>query len=243
MTKTPKNGRPILLVDDDTKLGVMLVEYLSQFGFIVSAVDKPSEGLKALEERDFAAAVFDVMLPEMDGLELCRRARALCPRLPIMMLTARRDLADCVAGLETGADDYLPKPFEPRELSARLGALLRRATSPIADESGVLLHFDGAILDLAARRLWLTDNGREEEVILTAAEFRILAELVRRRPAVVERDFLIEKIRGFDSEAFDRAIDITISRLRGKLNDSPSRPRFIQTSRGAGYAFIATAKE
>lgn len=229
-------GRPILLVDDDAKLGAMLAEYLAQFGFAVSAKQTPSDGLRALEESDFAAAIFDVMLPEMDGLELCRRARALRPQLPVMMLTARGDLADRVAGLETGADDYLPKPFEPRELSARLAALLRRSSPTTARGT---LHFEGLSINSETRRAW-SETG--EEIALTAAEFRILAELVQRRPAVVDRNYLTEKIRGFERYPDDRAIDITVSRLRGKLRDSPSRPRFIQTSRGVGYAFVAAPK-
>ncbi|MGI9296423.1 MAG: response regulator [Gammaproteobacteria bacterium] len=233
-------GRPVLLVDDDAKLGAMLAEYLAQFGFAVSARQSPSDGLRALEESDFAAAIFDVMLPEMDGLELCRRAHALRPNLPVMMLTARGDLADRVAGLETGADDYLAKPFAPRELSARLAALLRRA-APSAERG--TLHFDGLSVNPETRRAWLTEDGeKREEATLTAAEFRVLAELVRRRPAVVERDYLTEKIRGFERDPSDRAIDIAVSRLRGKLRDSPSHPRFIQTSRGVGYAFIAAPK-
>ena len=227
------------MVDDDAKLGAMLAEYLAQFGFEVSARATPSEGLQALQESDFAAAIFDVMLPEMDGLELCRRARALRPQLPVMMLTARGDLADRVAGLETGADDYLAKPFEPRELAARMAALLRRTSPSFARGT---IRFEGLAVNLETRRAWIPDEGGEE-INLTAAEFRVLAELVRRRPAVVERDELSEKIRGFERDPFDRAIDITVSRLRGKLRDSPQQPRFIQTSRNVGYAFIAAPKQ
>ena len=232
----------ILLVDDDEKLGDLMTEYLSRYGFAVSVRHTPSAGLSALSHKTYAAAIFDVMLPEMSGLELCKLVRQQYPRLPILMLTARGDLADKVAGLEIGADDYLPKPFEPRELSARLSALLRR-TDRLPDHD---LHFQGLRINIPRRRLWLviadTDGEREEEISLTAAEFRILAELTRRAPAVVDRDTLIENIRGFERDVFDRSVDIAVSRLRGKLRDSAANPRFIQTLRGAGYAFIAPPK-
>lgn len=230
------HGGKILLVDDDRKLGELLSDYLAQFGFSVAARELPSEGLAALAAEEYDAAVFDVMLPEMDGFELCRRARAAHPRLPILMLTARGDLTDRVVGLEIGADDYLPKPFEPRELSARLSALLRRARRR---EETEILQFDGLRADLRTRRVWLNNKGAEKEAVLAAAEFRVLAELLRAAPAAVGRDFLVEKLRGFERDVFDRSVDITISRLRVKLGDSPARPKFIQTVRGEGYAFIA----
>ena len=141
------DGDKILLVDDDRKMGELIAEYLAQFGFLVDAKERPSEGLAALAEGNFAAAVFDVMLPEMDGFELCRRARAEYPLLPILMLTARGDLTDRIVGLEIGADDYLPKPFEPRELSARLSALLRRARR--REDAAEILQFDGLRVDFA----------------------------------------------------------------------------------------------
>jgi len=227
---------PILLVDDDEKLCGLMTEYLSRFGFAVTARHTPSTGLAALAKKSYAAAIFDVMLPEMSGLELCKMVRQQYPRLPILMLTARGDLADRVAGLEIGADDYLPKPFEPRELSARLAALLRRSDREPPQD----LMFDGLKISMARRRLWrVSDTGVEKEVIVTAAEFRILAELVRQAPAVVDRDSLIKNIRGFGHDIYDRTVDIAISRLRQKLHDSAANPRFIQTLRGAGYAFIA----
>lgn len=232
----------ILLVDDDEKLGDLMTEYLSRHGFSVSVRHTPSAGLAALSQKTYAAVIFDVMLPEMSGLELCKLARQRYPRLPILMLTARGDLADKVAGLEIGADDYLAKPFEPRELSARLSALLRRVDRMPEND----LSFQGLRINLALRRVWLTDlddaKNNEEEVILTAAEFRILAELTRCAPAVVDRDTLIENIRGFERDVFDRSVDIAVSRLRNKLKDAAGSPKFIQTMRGAGYAFIAPPK-
>ncbi|MGI9348043.1 MAG: response regulator transcription factor [Gammaproteobacteria bacterium] len=227
-------AKQILLVDDDVALGELLTDYLAKFGFTLTVKHHPKEGLAALNKGNFAAAIFDVMLPEMDGFTLCKRARRTHPRLPILMLTARGDITDLVVGLEIGADDYMPKPFEPRELSARLTALLRRATPPNANDEA--LCFDGIKIHLPARRVWLADH---KEVALTAVEFRVLSELVQQRPAVIDRDYLIEKIRGFERDIYDRSIDIAISRLRTKLGDSPQHPKFIQTMRGEGYAFIA----
>lgn len=233
--------KPVLLVDDDSKLGAMISKYLVDFDFVVDAKTRPSEGLKALSASRYEAAIFDVMMPEMDGFELCRRARDMHPNLPILMLTARGELTDRVAGLEIGADDYLPKPFNPRELAARLKALLRRAAQMPGD--GALLSFEGIRINMGTRRVWLEDSqGEKEEVVLTAAEFRVLEELAKQRPAVVGRNELVEKFRGFERDVFDRTVDISVSRLRAKLRDSASKPRFIQTLRGAGYAFVARPK-
>ena len=227
-------SKPILLIDDDVKLGEFITDYLARFDFAVTVANTPTAGLKVLAGGKFIAAVFDVMLPEMDGFELCKRARRDYPTLPILMLTARGDLTDRVVGLEIGADDYLSKPFEPRELSARLSALLRRAEQAPGDSS--VLHFADLTVSMPTRRVW---DAKGREVALSGIEFRVLAELVRRRPAVVHRNFLIEEVRGFESDVFDRSIDITVSRLRAKLGDSAAQPRFIQTIRNEGYAFIA----
>ncbi|MDM5147612.1 response regulator transcription factor [Candidatus Persebacteraceae bacterium Df01] len=227
---------PLLLVDDDVGLGDLLSTYLGRFGFSLTVAQTPSEGLELLASGEYKGAIFDVMLPEMDGFELCKIARRKYPRLPIMMLTARGDMTDRVVGLEIGADDYLPKPFEPRELAARLTALLRRAVANTSTGDGEVLYFEGISVHLSARRVWLQGN---KEIILTSIEFRVLSELVRRRPAVVHRDVLIEEIRGFERDVFDRSIDIAISRLRAKLHDTPQSPRFVQTVRSEGYAFIA----
>ena len=241
----PKRAqRNILLVDDDKALGELMRDYLSRFGFDLAVRTTPSAGLAALARKQFDAAVFDVMLPETDGFALCKKARAEHPLLPIMMLTARGDITDRVVGLEIGADDYLPKPFEPRELAARLQALIRRAeasqtTTAAENKTQSELHFEGLRADLRARRVWKENEGESEEIPLTAAEFRVLAVLVRASPAVVHRDILIEQIRGFERDINDRSMDITVSRLRSKLGDSPQTPRFIQTARGEGYAFIA----
>ncbi len=232
-------NKKILLVDDDPKLCALLTDYLTRFGYNVVAHTTPSAGLEALANTVFAAAIFDVMLPEMDGFLLCKKVRAANPQLPIIMLTARSDLTDRVVGLEIGADDYLSKPFAPRELSARLTSVLRRASPIIADS----LYFDGLEINLPARRAWLRKEDKtSEEVILSFAEFRVLAELINERPSVIGRDLLSERIRGFERDVCDRSIDIAVSRLRTKLGESPGQPKFIQTLRGKGYAFIARQK-
>lgn len=222
----------ILLIDDDEALAELVGEYLLRFDFAVQAAVRPAAGLIALKRKSFKAVILDVMLPEMDGFETCKIIRRDYPRLPILMLTARGDLTDRVVGLELGADDYLSKPFEPRELVARLSALLRRSDiAPMEEEK---FSFAELTVNLTRRHLWISG----EDVLLSGAEFRVLAALIRARPAIVRRDDLIEAIRGFERELFDRSIDIAVSRLRAKINDSPKNPRFIQTVRGEGYSFI-----
>ena len=169
----------ILLIDDDKKaLAELVGEYLLRFDFAVQAAVRPSAGLAALKRKSFKAVILDVMLPEMDGFETCKIIRRSRPRLPILMLTAHGDLTDRVVGLELGADDYLTKPFEPRELVARLSALLRRSDiAPMEEEK---FFFAELTVNLTRRRLWLSDD----EVLLSGAEFRVLAALIRARPAI-----------------------------------------------------------
>jgi len=226
----------VLIIDDDAKLAELLSEFLADFGFSVAHAARPSRGIALLRRGGFDAVILDIMLPEMNGFDTCRAIRAFS-RVPVIMLTARGDTVDRVVGLEIGADDYLPKPFEPRELAARLQALIRRATSLPVDADAELT-FAGLRIQTAAQKVFLTVDG-EEEVTLSAAEFRALLALVRRRPAVVSRDALMEELRGFERDAFDRSIDTTVSRVRARLRDSVKSPRFIKTVRGAGYAFIA----
>lgn len=227
----------VLIIDDDAKLAELLAEFLANYGFTVTHAARPSRGLSLLRRGGFDAVILDIMLPEMNGFETCRAIRAFS-RVPVLMLTARGDTVDRVVGLEIGADDYLPKPFEPRELAARLQALIRRATSSIGGDTA--LTFDGLRLLPAAQKVFLVNHGEEQEVELSAAEFRALLALARRRPAVVSRDVLIEELRGLNTrDAFDRSIDTTVSRVRARLRDPAKSPRFIKTVRGAGYAFIA----
>jgi len=227
----------VLIIDDDAKLAELLAEFLANYGFTVTHAARPSRGLSLLRRGGFDAVILDIMLPEMNGFETCRAIRAFS-RVPVLMLTARGDTVDRVVGLEIGADDYLPKPFEPRELAARLQALIRRATSATGGDTA--LTFDGLRLLPAAQKVFLVNHGEEQEVELSAAEFRALLALARRRPAVVSRDVLIEELRGLNTrDAFDRSIDTTVSRVRARLRDPAKSPRFIKTVRGAGYAFIA----
>ncbi|MDD9884305.1 MAG: response regulator transcription factor [Gammaproteobacteria bacterium] len=228
----------VLIIDDDAKLAELLAEFLANYGFTVTHAARPSRGLSLLRRGGFDAVILDIMLPEMNGFETCRAIRAFS-RVPVLMLTARGDTVDRVVGLEIGADDYLPKPFEPRELAARLQALIRRATSATSGGDSALT-FDGLRLLPAAQKVFLVNHGEEQEVELSAAEFRALLALARRRPAVVSRDVLIEELRGLNTrDAFDRSIDTTVSRVRARLRDPAKSPRFIKTVRGAGYAFIA----
>jgi DNA-binding response OmpR family regulator len=170
------------------------------------------------------------MLPDMDGFALCRKIREFT-RIPIVMLTARGDVADRIVGLELGADDYLPKPFEPRELVARMQAVLRRGAAPASEER---LRIGALDVNWATRSAHM--DGRD--LLLTTTEFELLGLLVRNRSRVLSRDRIINETRGIDWEAYDRSIDVLISRLRQKLGDDPRRPAFIRTVRGTGYLFI-----
>jgi OmpR family response regulator RpaB len=227
----------LLLIDDDEQLGAPLAAYLKRFDLQLVCALRPSEGLARLAAEPFDAAILDVMLPEMDGFELCRTIRRdpLHADLPILMLSARGDVMDRVVGLELGADDYLPKPFEPRELAARLQTILRRrrapASAPVAPAAPLTtLRFDGLEIDLE-RRVVLRQG---EPVELTGAEFELLALLAREPHKVFSRDEILERLRGHAAdELYTRAVDISISRLRKKLEPLDC----IKTLRNAGYTF------
>ena len=220
----------LLLIDDDEQLGAPLATYLRRFDFDLQHATRPSEGLKRLRAGAFDVAILDVMLPEMDGFELCRTIRKES-NIPIVMLTARGDVMDRVVGLELGADDYLPKPFEPRELLARIQTILRRA-APAANGNGVrLLRFDGNLaIDLDRRSVQRDGKGIE----LTSTEFDLLAMLALAPGKVFSRDDILEKLRGQSAEDIHtRAVDILVSRLRRKLEPLDC----IKTLRNAGYTF------
>jgi len=228
----------ILVVDDDARLRDLLVRYLGENGFRVrSAAD--AAGMDAERRREPAdLLVLDLMLPGEDGLSICRRLRTEDDQLPIIMLTARGEEVDRIVGLEMGADDYLPKPFNPRELLARIRAVLRRrgagpggAAAPL---QGGKVSFGPFTLDLATRQLTRDD----EPLPLTSGEFSVLKVLVEHERRPLSRDQLMELARGREHEAFDRAIDVQISRLRKLIEDSASQPRYIQTVWGFGYVFV-----
>lgn len=230
----------ILVVDDDGRLRELLQRYLSEQGYHVEAVVDGAAMDQALASQRFDALVLDLMLPGEDGLSLCRRLQTTQPELPILMLTAKGDEIDRIIGLEMGADDYLPKPFNPRELLARLRALLRRCVSmppnaPVFDgETLVFGHFK---LHLSSRELFQGD----ERLALTGGEFAILKVLITHPRRALTREQIMEMARGREHEAFDRAIDVQISRLRKLIETNPSQPRYIQTVRGHGYVFVPDA--
>ena len=219
----------ILLIDDDTDLGPPLAAYFRRFGLELVQAFAPSEGLGLLRSGGFDAAILDVMLPEMDGFELCRTIRRESD-LPIVMLTARGDVMDRVVGLELGADDYLPKPFEPRELVARLQTVLRRLRVP-APASAALegpLRFEGLEVDPVTR----TAKRQGEPLELTSTEFDLLLLLARAPAKVHSRDDILAALRGHDADLYTRAVDIVVSRLRKKLEPLDC----IRTVRHAGYS-------
>ncbi|MFO1217805.1 MAG: response regulator transcription factor [Burkholderiaceae bacterium] len=217
----------LLLIDDDEQLGPPLAAYFRRFDVELQQAVRPSEGLKRLRAGGFDAAILDVMLPEMDGFELCRTIRRES-RIPIVMLTARGDVMDRVVGLELGADDYLPKPFEPRELLARIQTVLRRVV-PAANGQR-LLQFEGLAIDLDRR----TVLRQGQPVELTGTEFELLALLAGAPHKVFSRDDILERLRGRSAEDIhSRAVDILVSRLRRKLEPLAC----IHTLRNAGYSF------
>jgi two-component system phosphate regulon response regulator OmpR len=221
----------ILIIDDDRKLATMLVEYLEARGLRATARYDAATGRATLRERVFDALVLDVMLPDGDGFEVCRKVRAES-EIPILMLTARGDPSDRIVGLEIGADDYLPKPFDPRELLARLHAILRRR-APRATHTSPVLRFGRLEIDPDARAVRV--DGQERP--LTGYQFELLLALARGAGRVFSREALMDRVKGENLEAFDRSIDVHISRIRAAIEDDPKRPRRIRTLRGAGYVF------
>ena len=219
----------ILLIEDDSRLAAMLAEYLGEAGYRVSVAPAGGAGMQMLEREPYDALVLDLSLPDIDGLELCRRLRARHD-LPVLMLTARGDAADRIVGLELGADDYLPKPFEPRELLARLRAILRRNRTPGRKD---ILRFGGLEIDRDARVVRV--DGIEKSV--TSYQFALLNALAEHAGRVLSREALMDLVKGEPLEAFDRSIDVHVSRLRAAVEDDPRRPRRIITVRGAGYVF------
>ncbi len=221
----------VLMIEDDESLAVMVSEYLGALGLKVTAQPTAADGLKLLRHGGFDALILDVMLPDLDGFEVCRQVRAASD-MPILMLTARGDETDRIVGLELGADDYLPKPFNPRELLARLRAILRRRG--MAGRQGTAsLRFGRLEIDRDARLVRLDG----EERPLTSYQFELLCALAVNAGRVMSREALMDRARGEELEAFDRSIDVHISRIRAAIEDDPKHPRRIITVRGAGYLF------
>ena len=222
----------VLVVEDDPRLAEMLSEYLGQAGFRITVASAGAAALRQLTaEASYDAVVLDLMLPDMDGLDVCREIRTRSDT-PVLMLTARGDAIDRIIGLELGADDYLPKPFEPRELLARLRAILRRRAAA-GTAAQPLLHFGRLDIDTAARAV-LLDGVRRE---LTSYQFELLLVLAQNAGRVLSRDALMDRVKGAHPEAFDRSIDVHVSRIRAAIEDDPKKPRRVITVRGAGYVF------
>jgi len=221
----------ILVVEDDPRLAGMLDEYLRNHGYAVSQAATGAQALEQLGADALGAVILDLMLPDMDGLDVCRKLREQSD-LPVLMLTARGDAIDRIVGLELGADDYLPKPFEPRELLARLRAILRRRATPASGATKTLL-FGQLEIDPNAHTVKVAGRAAE----LTAYQFELLLALAQRAGRVLSRDMLMDLVRGAPLDAFDRSIDVHISRIRAAIEDDPKSPRRIITVRGAGYLF------
>ncbi|MDP1901762.1 MAG: response regulator transcription factor [Rubrivivax sp.] len=223
----------LLLIDDDLRLTDMVSGYLRQNGFEVETAGSLAAGRERLHHGAFDALLLDLMLPDGDGLDFTRelRSQARTRRLPLLMLTARGEPLDRIVGLEIGADDYLPKPFEPRELLARVKALLRRAAPDSGDDS--LLVFGRLEIDLGARQARLDGQACD----LTSHQFELLTVLAQSPGRVLSRDQIMDSLKGHPLEAFDRSIDVHISRIRAVIEDDPKVPRRVLTVRGTGYVF------
>jgi two-component system, OmpR family, phosphate regulon response regulator OmpR len=234
----------ILLIEDDPRLAALVSEYLGESGYLVTNAASGALGLSLAATSPFDALILDLMLPDMDGLEVCRQLRSKST-IPIVMLTARGDATDRVVGLEMGADDYLPKPFEPRELLARLRAILRRGRSDtqlwngavkgsgVAQQAEDVLQFGRLEIDRGALEIRLDQKICD----LTSHQFTLLLTLAENAGRVLSRERLLESATGETLEAFDRSIDVHISRIRAEIEDDPKKPRRIITVRGAGYVF------
>ena len=225
----------LLIIEDDVRLAGMVGEYLTQSGFAVTHRPDGESGLAALQDKPVDLVILDLMLPDIDGLEVCRRIRAQASelaRVPVLMLTAKGDPMDRIVGLELGADDYLPKPFEPRELLARIRAVLRRQ-QPGAEPERKLLRFGSLEIDRDARLVSV--GGAPAE--LTSYQFDLLVTLAERAGRVLTREQIMEAVRGRELEAFDRSIDVHMGRIRAAIEQDVKNPKRILTVRGVGYVF------
>ncbi|PJB35634.1 MAG: DNA-binding response regulator [Deltaproteobacteria bacterium CG_4_9_14_3_um_filter_63_12] len=228
----PSPSLLILLVEDDPRLADLTKRYLEKQGALVSHVTHGATALELVQRVDFDVVLLDLTLPGLDGLEVCRRLRERLD-VPIIMLTARGEEADRVMGLELGADDYMPKPFSPRELLARIRALVRRARGNVGPQVNIL-NLGGLSIDPGAHRASVDGQALD----LTSHEFKLLVALANNPGRVLSRERLMELAAGSAEESFDRSVDVHVSRLRKKLGEDPRAPRFIKTIRGVGYQFL-----
>ena len=225
----------ILMIDDDVKLAELVAEFLKEKKFDIEIKHTPEEGLSYLEKEDIDLIILDIMLPGMDGFQILRKIRETLST-PVIMLTARGDVTDRVVGLELGADDYLAKPFEPRELIARIQSILRRSHS----NAGIVdkVEFKGLSIDKTRQEV-IMDNSI---ISLSTTEYDALILFVEHAGETLDREFLVENLRGISWQSYDRSVDVLVSRLRGKLGETPNNTRFIKTIHGIGYKFIGEEK-
>ncbi|MDB5556334.1 MAG: DNA-binding response regulator, OmpR family, contains and winged-helix domain [Rhizobium sp.] len=228
----------VLIIDDDTRLAAMLSDYLRSAGFQTRSAATGISGLQEIARKAPDAVILDVMLPDHDGFEICRRIRA-GSGLPILMLTAKGEETDRIVGLELGADDYLPKPFSPRELAARLKAILRRTQGSSSIAPMDILRFGRLEIDRGQRCVRLDGNERP----MTGYQFALLVNMAENAGRVLSRERLMELTKGEELEAFDRSIDVHISRIRAAIETDPKHPRRIITLRGSGYIFARNQDE
>ena len=226
----------ILIIDDDTQLTELLIEFLSSYKYNIVAKHTPEKGLEHLEKKGADAIILDIMLPGMDGFQVLRKIRENSA-IPVIMLTARGEVTDRIVGLELGADDYLPKPFEPRELLARIQSILRRTHSSAAIVENV--QFKGLSIDKNKQEVLLDDK----PISLSTTEYEALLLFVEHTGETLDREFLVENLRGISWQSYDRSVDVLVSRLRGKLGETPNKTRFIKTIHGLGYKFIGEPKD
>ncbi len=225
--------KKILIIDDDIKLNFRLKKYLGSFDFDVITSTNPHVGIKKNQNEKPDLIILDYMMPELNGFEVLKVIRKQS-NVPVIMLTARGDVTDKIIGLELGADDYLSKPFEPRELVARIHAIIKRTVEDTDLTNKSLRKFGYIVIDNNKHTAFI--DGKD--ILLTNMEFNILKIFTNNAGKVLERNFLMEKLSGFNIESFDRSIDILISRLRKKILDDPKNPQYIKTLRGAGYIFL-----
>ena len=226
----------ILIIDDDAQLTELLNEFLSSYKYTVIAKHTPEEGLKHLEKKEVNVIILDIMLPGMDGFQVLRKIRENIST-PVIMLTARGEVTDRIVGLELGADDYLPKPFEPRELLARIQSILRRIHSAAAIVEHV--KFMGMSVDKTKQEVLLDD----QLISLSTTEYDALLLFIEHSNETLDREFLVENLRGISWQSYDRSVDVLVSRLRSKLGETPTHTRFIKTIHGVGYKFIGEPED
>lgn len=229
-------AKNIVMIDDDTSLVELVREYLERHDLTILEANTPQDGLSLLAKHDPELVLLDVMLPGKTGFEICKEIRRNSD-VPIIMLTARGSVIDRILGLELGADDYLPKPFEPRELLARIVAIMRRGRTAAASK-GHALHYEDLSIDLSQRTVIL----KGKAISMTTTEFDLLALFADHPNETLNRDQISLHLRGTEWEALSRSVDAVMSRLRQKLDDDPKHPRFFRTIWGTGYMFIAKAK-